>query len=105
MRCASGPLRNPRTTTLTVIVSSVTILTREQGASTYIAAAFDPALEGKVHRRLRGRKANPMIVSNGAYLEYCKPVPIKEECPWARGMGNVDKLWALSEDSIGEKFH
>lgn len=37
-------------------------------------------------------------------MEFCKPVPTEEECPWARGKENVDKLWALSEELVGEKF-
>ena len=87
-------------------VSSVTILTLDQGASTYIAAAFDPKLEG--NSLLRTQRVccdtETLLASNGAYLEYCAPVPIKEECPWARGKENADKLWALSENMIGEKF-
>lgn len=41
---------------------------------------------------------------NGAFMEFCKPVPTKEECPWARGKENADKMWALSEELVGEKF-
>jgi hypothetical protein len=33
---------------LTETVSSVPIVSHEQGAASYIAAAFDPALEGKL---------------------------------------------------------
>jgi hypothetical protein len=49
-------------------------------------------------------KTDAIIASNGAYLEYCKPIPTKEECPWARGKDNADKLWRLSEAMVGEKF-
>jgi hypothetical protein len=45
-----------------------------------------------------------MLASSGSYLGYCAPVPIKEECPWAKGKGNADKLWALSEKLVGEIF-
>jgi hypothetical protein len=36
-----------------VIVSSVTILTHEQGTSTYVAAAFDPELEGNSYLEVK----------------------------------------------------
>jgi hypothetical protein len=49
-------------------------------------------------------KTDAIIASNGAYLEYCKPIPTKEVCPWARGKDNADKLWRLSEAMVGEKF-
>jgi len=45
-----------------------------------------------------------MLASSGSYLVYCAPIPIKEECPWANGRDNADKLWALSEKLVGEKF-
>ncbi|KAH6675043.1 short-chain dehydrogenase [Halenospora varia] len=70
------------------MLSQVNILTQDQGASSYIAAAFDPELE----------------VHNGTLVGFCKPEPIKEECPWARGKENTDKLWSLSEKLVGEKF-
>jgi len=54
---------------------------------------------------LRGRnETDGIIASNGAFLKYCKPVPMKEECPWARGKENADRLWALSEKLVGENF-
>ncbi|PVH69721.1 NAD(P)-binding protein [Cadophora sp. DSE1049] len=70
------------------MLSSVTIITKEQAVATYIVAGFDPELE----------------THNGAFMEFCKPVPTKEECAWARGKENADKLWALSEKMVGEKF-
>jgi hypothetical protein len=87
-------------------VSSVTILTHEQGASSYIAAAFDSTLEGKqfFDRHVACFETDILLANNGAYLEFCKPVPTKEECPWARGKENTDKLWTLSEKMIGETF-
>ncbi len=45
-----------------------------------------------------------MIASNGAYLLYCKPFETKSAFPWTDGKENVDKLWALSEKLVGEKF-
>jgi hypothetical protein len=50
-------------------------------------------------------KTDTIIASNGAYLKYCKPVPTNEECPWARGKSNADKLWELSEAMVGERFN
>jgi hypothetical protein len=44
------------------------------------------------------------IVNNGAYLEFCKAVPVDDVKPWAKGKENIEKLWALSEELVGEKF-
>ncbi|KAG9240059.1 hypothetical protein BJ878DRAFT_562431 [Calycina marina] len=60
----------------------------DQGTATYVTAAFDPEVEAH----------------NGSLLEFCKVRPIEDHCPWARGKDNVDKLWTLSEDLVGEKF-
>jgi len=85
-------------------VSSIEILSQDQGASTYIAAAFDPELESNYIFPLQStyRETDMLPANNGAYLEYCKPALIKEE--WAKGADNVEKLWTLSEQMIGEKF-
>ncbi len=45
-----------------------------------------------------------VTASNGAYLEFCKPVSPKDMSPWTDGKENIDKLWALSEKLVGEKF-
>ncbi|KAH8660649.1 short chain dehydrogenase reductase [Tricladium varicosporioides] len=70
------------------MLSHVNILTQDQGASSYIAAAFDPELEAH----------------NGTLVGFCKPEPIKEECSWAQGKENRDRLWSLSEKLVEEKF-
>jgi hypothetical protein len=41
---------------------------------------------------------------NGAFLTEGLPVPIKELEPHAVGEDRENKLWALSEKLIGEKF-
>ena len=35
---------------------------------------------------------------------YCKPYELEEQYPWVQGKENADKLWALSEQMVGEKF-
>lgn len=58
---------------------------REQGSSTTIVAAFDPAILG----------------ANGSYLKDCH---IEEVGEHAKDDEMVDKLWELSETLVGEKF-
>lgn len=47
---------------------------------------------------------NKISGSNGAFLENCKPSQINPNWPWASGKENADKLWALSEELVGQKF-
>jgi hypothetical protein len=47
---------------------------------------------------------NKISGSNGAFLENCKPSQINPNWSWASGKGNADKLWALSEELVGQKF-
>ncbi|PVH94821.1 NAD(P)-binding protein [Periconia macrospinosa] len=62
--------------------------THSQGAATTLVAAFDPRI----------------VERNGAYLSDCS---VEHEGPWvehAKGKENAEKLWALSEELVGEKF-
>ncbi|KAJ3124890.1 hypothetical protein HK100_011076, partial [Physocladia obscura] len=56
-----------------------------QGASTHLVAALSPDLSGK----------------GGAYLEDCQ---IAQPSDWAKDPVQAEKLWALSEEKVGQKF-
>ncbi|KAF7302795.1 Short-chain dehydrogenase/reductase family protein [Mycena kentingensis (nom. inval.)] len=61
--------------------------TRNEGAATTIAAAFDPRLEGK----------------GGAYL--CDSALADDQVSeFASNMANAKKLWDVTEEILGEKF-
>ena len=49
---------------------------------------------------------NIMLGDNGAYLADCQIADVGEEAKGyaTKETGNQDKLWALSEEIIGEKF-
>ncbi|KAL1793644.1 hypothetical protein ACET3X_008626 [Alternaria dauci] len=59
--------------------------TMEQGFATSLAAALDPALDDY----------------SGSYLDDCKP---KKVLDYASSDSNAERLWALSEEIVGEKF-
>jgi len=60
--------------------------TLQQGCSTPLVAALDPSIKGH----------------SGGFLQDCAPKPIEKE--HAKGQENIDKLWALSERLLGQKF-
>ena len=60
--------------------------TLEQGSSTTLVAALDPALK---------------VDGTNVYLSDCQ---IEEASPWAVDSVAADKLWKLSESLVGEKF-
>ncbi|KAL5317363.1 hypothetical protein ACEPPN_014458 [Leptodophora sp. 'Broadleaf-Isolate-01'] len=60
--------------------------TLQQGCSTALVAALDPSIEGH----------------SGGFLQDCAVKPIEKE--HAKGQENIDKLWALSEQLVGQKF-
>ncbi|KAJ7053895.1 NAD-P-binding protein [Mycena amicta] len=61
--------------------------TREEGGATTVAAAIDPRIEGK----------------GGAYL--CDSVIADDQVSaFAADLANAEKLWAATEDILGEKF-
>ncbi|PVH86419.1 NAD(P)-binding protein [Cadophora sp. DSE1049] len=60
--------------------------TIEQGSSTTLVAALDPKLDSV----------------SGAFLDDCKPSKALE---YASSLDNAEKLWALSEKIVGEKFN
>ncbi|PVH84908.1 NAD(P)-binding protein [Cadophora sp. DSE1049] len=60
--------------------------TLQQGCSTPLVEALDPSIEGH----------------SGGFLQDCAPKSIEKE--HAKGQDNVNKLWALSEKLVGQKF-
>ena len=58
----------------------------EQGAATTVWAATDPELERQ----------------GGTYLADCQVTD--EHAPWARDPEGAARLWALSENLVGEEF-
>lgn len=59
--------------------------TDSQGAATALVAALDPTLESET----------------GAYLEDCA---VSKALGYAADLENAKKLWAYSEELVGEKF-
>jgi len=59
--------------------------TVEQGSSTTLTAALDPSLDS----------------ASGAFLDDCNPAKALD---YASSPGNAEKLWALSEEIVGERF-
>ncbi|TVY36418.1 Short-chain dehydrogenase-like protein [Lachnellula subtilissima] len=60
--------------------------TLQQGASTALVAALDPSI----------------AEFSGGFLQDCVLRPVEQA--YAKGKENADKLWALSEKLVGEKF-
>lgn len=60
--------------------------TIDQGASTYIVAAFDPKLDPAA----------------SAYLSDCQQVPAVKQ--WATEPEQAERLWNLSEQLVGQQF-
>ncbi|KAF3906580.1 hypothetical protein ABW20_dc0108261 [Dactylellina cionopaga] len=75
---------------ITILESRVTAIGQEakelnQGVSTSVVAAFSPLI----------------VDQSGAYLFDCQ---IQQEAPHASGSENASRLWAVSEEMVGEKF-
>lgn len=77
--------------------------TVEQGSSTTLTAALDPSLDSKFCITYM-----PAIVltrislgASGAFLDDCNPAKALD---YASSPGNAEKLWALSEEIVGERF-
>ena len=85
-----------------------------QGTATYVVAAFDPKLEGafccsRNPRHVRTH-ARCFEAYDGIYLQDCQPGPNYEDPfaeqlkPYAVDKNNAARLWALSEELVGQKF-
>lgn len=76
----------------------------QQGCSTSLIAALDPSLESKsydIHVKLL-EKILMTPESTGGLLADCVLRPIGKD--HAEGKDNIDKLWTLSENLVGQKF-
>lgn len=75
----------------------------EEGASTSLVAAFDPALNGKKSlRNLLGRLVlTSRLEREILYLSDCQPANAESH---ATDVEKAKKLWALSEELVEEKF-
>jgi hypothetical protein len=52
----------------------------------------------------RIKTPSDFVEFNGSYLEDNQIAKLREEIPWVHGQAQADKLWAFSEDLIGQKF-
>lgn len=62
--------------------------TLQQGAATYVRAAFDPTLDNNW----------------GSYMEDCQVVPPQNTYSWGRDVVDAEMLWELSENLVNEQF-
>lgn len=60
----------------------------QQGAATYVRAAFDPTLDAH----------------SGSYMEDCQVVPPQKIYSWGRDAVNAEMLWTLSERLVNKQF-
>ncbi|KAL7941728.1 short-chain dehydrogenase [Trichoderma barbatum] len=65
-----------------------TLITLQQGAATYLAAAFDSSLQNH----------------NGALLTKFHPTELEYGRSWFHGKDDTGKLWTLSEGIVGQTF-
>lgn len=86
-----------------VPVAMETPKTVQEGCSTSLVAALDPSIEGTMIIPLKSfGKMLMMPESGGGLLQDCAVRPIGKA--HAEGKENIDKLWALSEKLVGQKF-
>ena len=79
--------------------------TPDEGSSTTMVAALDPALNGKYScamRIRRGRHTDTLALDiKGLYLKDCQ---IEDPAPHASDPKLAERLWHLSEELVGQKF-
>jgi NAD(P)-dependent dehydrogenase (short-subunit alcohol dehydrogenase family) len=77
--------------------------TVEEGCATTLAAALDPALDGKSLAAYLITKLLTTFLPeySGSFLDDCKPHEVLE---YASNSSNAEKLWTLSEKIVGETF-
>lgn len=76
--------------------------TLQQGCATGLVAALDPTIVGK---KITSSLRKYLLIrtgSSGAFLQNCMLKPVEQD--YAKGKENADRLWALSEKLVGEKF-
>ncbi|KAF3482880.1 uncharacterized protein GIQ15_02204 [Arthroderma uncinatum] len=71
-------------------MTSLPLITPEEGAATYVFAAFDPDLS----------------THNGSYLTKCGVADpwVDTLKPWATSSVEAERLWKLSEELVGQEF-
>lgn len=79
----------------------------EQGTSTTLVAALDPALKGKYIPTLGLNHTSSMLIlgnhtdHSGVYLSDCQ---ITETAEYTTNPDYAERLWELSEKLVGQKF-
>jgi hypothetical protein len=79
----------------------------EQGAATYLAAAFDTTLQSKSSKLLQLYICQSHVSDasdNGELLTLFRPTTLQAGITWFHEKDDVEKLWTLSEDIVGQKF-
>lgn len=83
--------------------------TMEQGVATHVFAAFHPSISatGKLFYSCHTFITLTTIlcvVNNGSFLQDSHVTPLEDMYPLGRDPIDAEKLWALSEKIVGEKF-
>jgi hypothetical protein len=74
----------------------------DQGASTTLVAATDPALNGKLDFFTTTMETDELFLEiKGLFLNDCQ---FAEPAPHAKVPASAERLWKLSEELVGEKF-
>jgi hypothetical protein len=79
----------------------------EQGAATYLAAAFDTSLQSKSRKLLQLYVCLSLVSDaseDGELLTLFRPTILQPEITWFHEKDDVERLWTLSEDIVGQKF-
>lgn len=85
------------------VYSTMVPVTLQQGAATILLAGLDPSLRGLSLpvTTFRRQRANRTTEKSGVFLKECAAKKTRE---YASDKGNAEKLWALSEKLLGQKF-
>jgi hypothetical protein len=80
--------------------------TATQGAASFLVAALDPALNGRLPCKqtvlCTSELTQWFIGRGGAYIDDCQPVDIVVD--HAKSPVVAEKLWNVAEEMVGEKF-
>ncbi|UZJ57637.1 hypothetical protein CBS101457_006957 [Exobasidium rhododendri] len=81
-----------------------TLKSLQEGAATYVYAAFSPDLEKRQANGEDDHDNDNPSNANGRYLQDCAVLPYTDMCSWSRDPIDASKLWSLSEELVGQKF-
>ena len=78
-------------------------------AAGHVIASFDPSVRcklGSFKARLRvsGTNIADVLANNGAYIALCNVSQTADTAPWSNDKETAEKLWALSEEQVGQNF-